>query len=60
MGYEIGRAIELRKQVFCLYRPQEEKRLSAMIRGSPSLEVYNYINLEEAKSLIDQPLSDFT
>ena len=60
VGYEIGRAIELGKQVFCLYRPQEEKQLSAMIAGSPSLEVYNYTNLDKAKSLIDELFSDFT
>ena len=33
VGYEIGRAVGLNKKVLCLYRPQEGKLLSAMIRG---------------------------
>ena len=32
VGYEIGRAVAMGKQVLCLYRPQEDKLLSAMIR----------------------------
>ena len=33
VGYEIGRAVAMNKRVLCLYRPQEGKLLSAMIRG---------------------------
>jgi len=34
VGYEIGRAVDMKKPILCLYRPQEGKLLSAMIRGA--------------------------
>ncbi|XP_032220735.2 putative 2'-deoxynucleoside 5'-phosphate N-hydrolase 1 [Nematostella vectensis] len=34
VGYELGRALEHKKNVLCLYRPQPGKRLSAMIKGA--------------------------
>lgn len=45
VGYEIGRAVAMGKQVLCLYRPQEGKLLSAMIRGMDNeagLSVHDY------------------
>eukprot|EP00093_Oithona_nana_P007531 07531.XXX_209477_207236_1 [CDS] Oithona nana genome sequencing. len=33
VGYEIGRAVAMGKRILCLYRPQPDKLLSAMIRG---------------------------
>jgi len=42
VGYEIGRAIENRKPILCLFREGTEKRLSAMIAGSPGVEVCSY------------------
>ena len=45
VGYEIGRAVAMGKQVLCLYRPQEGKLLSAMIRGMDNeagLRVHDY------------------
>ena len=53
VGYEIGRAVEMGKKVLCLFRPDSGKNLSAMIGGSPELEMKNYSNLEEAKQAID-------
>jgi 2'-deoxynucleoside 5'-phosphate N-hydrolase len=54
VGYEIGRAIENGKDVLCLYKPQEGKRLSAMIAGSLNIENKEYNNLDEAKKIIDK------
>ncbi|KAK4325795.1 hypothetical protein Pmani_003639 [Petrolisthes manimaculis] len=34
VGYEIGRANAMGKKILCLYRPQPDKLLSAMIRGA--------------------------
>ncbi|CAH3170837.1 unnamed protein product [Porites lobata] len=34
VGYEIGRAIENKKKILCLFRPDSGKSLSAMIRGA--------------------------
>ena len=45
VGYEIGRAVAMGKQVLCLYRPQEGRLLSAMIRGMDNeagLRVFDY------------------
>jgi nucleoside 2-deoxyribosyltransferase len=52
VGYEIGRAIEHGKPVLCLYRPQAEKRLSAMLKGSGDVVNVEYDTLDEAKSAI--------
>ena len=34
VGYEIGRGVAMGKKILCLYRPQPDKKLSAMIRGA--------------------------
>ncbi|MDD2666532.1 MAG: nucleoside 2-deoxyribosyltransferase [Methanocellales archaeon] len=53
VGYEIGRAVENQKRVLCLYRPQDRKRLSAMIAGSPGVTNAEYKTLDDAKKIID-------
>ena len=69
VGYEIGRIVERnlwtpgngkRKPILCLYRPQIDKRLSAMIAGSPTLSHFEYENLEQAKSGIDDFFDSIT
>jgi hypothetical protein len=52
VGYEIRRAVEMQKRVLCLYRKQE-KKLSAMIAGSPHPILRTYRSIEEAFSAID-------
>ncbi|GAB3668954.1 nucleoside 2-deoxyribosyltransferase [Halopiger thermotolerans] len=42
VGYEIGRAVEWEKPVCCLYRPDAEHDLSAMIRGNDAVELLEY------------------
>ncbi|MDP2669453.1 MAG: nucleoside 2-deoxyribosyltransferase [bacterium] len=54
VGYEIGRAVEQDKRILCLYRPQEGKRLSAMIAGSSGVTLQTYTTLDEAKKYIDE------
>ena len=53
VGYEIGRAVENKKPVLCLYRAGSEKKLSAMIAGCPDLHVAGYSSLNEAMMRID-------
>jgi len=53
VGYEIGRAVERKKYILCLYRPKKGKKLSAMINGNPQLVVKEYQSLEEVKKIID-------
>ena len=47
VGYEIGRAIEAKKKILCLYRESDNKRLSAMISGNKNIDklYYKDINL---------------
>ena len=52
VGYEIGRAVEAGKKTLCLYRPQEGKRLSAMIAGCPDVTIRPYETVEEAKDIL--------
>lgn len=54
VGYEIGRAVEMGKRILCLYRPAEDRRLSAMIAGCPDVEVREYATLQKAKTHIDK------
>lgn len=54
VGYELGRGVENKKRILCLYRPQEGKKLSAMISGCPNITNSEYKNLNDAKRAIDK------
>ena len=54
VGYEIRAAIELKKKVLCLYRPQQGERLSAMISGCIDITIDKYGQLNEAFKVIDE------
>lgn len=58
VGYEIGRAVESRMKVLCLFRPDSGKNLSAMIAGCPDITLVQYQNLADAKSVIDLYFKD--
>ena len=61
VGYELGRIVERnkwvkeqdKKYILALYRPQINKKLSAMIKGSDGIYNAEYKNLEEAIQIID-------
>ncbi|CAH1792537.1 unnamed protein product [Owenia fusiformis] len=52
VGYELGRAVAMDKKVLCLYRPQPDKLLSAMIRGANNDKNFLCRDYEENPSLI--------
>lgn len=52
VGYEIGRAIEHKKQILCLYRPKVNDRISAMIAGASAIVLAPYDTIDEAKICI--------
>ena len=62
VGYEIGRIVERnlwipqenRKRILCLYRPQIDRRLFAMINGSNDVTNAKYGVLEEAIASVDK------
>lgn len=56
VGYELGIAEKLGKKVICLYRPNPEKRLSAMISGNKHFSIQPYQSLADVKSILDKEL----
>ena len=57
VGYEIALAESLGKKIFCLYRPDFGRRLSAMIDGNPALRVARYGEQREAEVLLAEWLA---
>ncbi|MFH1399495.1 MAG: nucleoside 2-deoxyribosyltransferase [Candidatus Woesearchaeota archaeon] len=53
VGIEIGTAISQKKPILCLFRTNSGKNLSTIIKGCPHLKYANYLNLDEAKQIID-------
>ena len=54
VGYEIGRAIDNNKRVVCLFRIQNDKRLSAMISGSKEIELIEYDSFKALKISLEK------
>ena len=54
VGYEIAVAERAGKPVLCLYRPQPDKKLSAMLTGSPHLIVKEYQAMAEAEEIVKE------
>ncbi|CAJ1066517.1 '-deoxynucleoside 5'-phosphate N-hydrolase 1 [Xyrichtys novacula] len=40
VGYELGRAVDMEKKIFCLFRPSSGRTLSAMIRGAEDGKIF--------------------
>lgn len=55
VGYELGRAIAWEKPILCLYRPDGDHDLSAMVRGSEDLTVAEY----EDPATLDSVVASF-
>uniref|UniRef100_A0A250YB96 2'-deoxynucleoside 5'-phosphate N-hydrolase 1 n=1 Tax=Castor canadensis TaxID=51338 RepID=A0A250YB96_CASCN len=56
VGYELGRAVVLNKQILCLFRPRSGRALSAMIRGAADgsrFQVWDYEE-EEVEAMLDR------
>ncbi|XP_064402869.1 5-hydroxymethyl-dUMP N-hydrolase-like [Halichondria panicea] len=58
VGYEIGRAVAMGKKTLCLYRPQPDKRLSAMVRGSADITVVDYSEVQ-VESILESYFKTF-
>tara|TARA_Y100001958_G_C21125747_1_gene468561 strand:- start:221 stop:637 length:417 start_codon:yes stop_codon:yes gene_type:complete len=59
VGYEIGRAIEANKKIFCLFRKISKNRLSAMISGAKHVNIINYDNLNSLEKKLAKLFPDF-
>ena len=53
VGYELGRAIENNKRIFCLFMNTNSKKISAMISGMKKIEIVYYKETDDINSLID-------
>lgn len=58
VGYELGQAESIGKPILCLYRKNEEKKLSAMIGGNKDMDVYEYEDLTTLFSKLHQFFDD--
>ena len=52
VGYEVGLAEKIGKKVLCLFRIQDNRKLSMMIDGNKKVTTNYYSNLTEAKTHI--------
>ena len=53
VGYEIGLAESVGKKILCLYRPQEGKKLSAMVAGNTAVSVSEYSTIEDVRAHLE-------
>lgn len=53
VGYEIGKAEDMNKKILCLYRNQQNKRLSGVISGNSNVKIARYQTLKDAIKHID-------
>jgi len=60
VGYELGQAEALGKPMLCLYRPQEGKRLSAMVAGNSVPVIRTYKTLEDIEVILKDFFKTFT
>lgn len=58
VGFEIGQAVALGKDIICLYQREFEESISAMIKGSPTVKCFPYSNIMEAKKILSQILKN--
>jgi nucleoside 2-deoxyribosyltransferase len=56
VGMELGWAEEWSKKVICFYREQDNRRLSALVDGSPAFSVYRYQTLAEVREILKKEL----
>ncbi|KAF7646971.1 hypothetical protein LDENG_00179510 [Lucifuga dentata] len=59
VGYELGRAVDMKKKIFCLFRPSSGRTLSAMIRGAHDGELFlvRDYSEDEAEDVLDEYFS---
>ncbi|SFC35002.1 deoxynucleoside 5'-monophosphate N-glycosidase [Halobiforma haloterrestris] len=54
VGYELGRAVAWEKPVCCLYRPDGDHDLSAMVRGNGDVEVIEYETVADVEADLEE------
>ncbi len=59
VGYELAVAEQMNIPCFCLFRKEEDKKLSAMIGGNSFFQVIHYHDFPEAKKIISHLMQQF-
>jgi nucleoside 2-deoxyribosyltransferase len=54
VGYELGRAVEKKKKIYCFYDKTKENSISMMIRGNSHIVVKSYESEVECLSEIEK------
>jgi hypothetical protein len=54
VGYEIGRTVEMKKAVLCIFRPASGKRVSAMIAGCGDVTMREYSKIADLPRIFDE------
>lgn len=54
VGYEIGRAVELKIPALCLFRSQKDKKVSAMIAGCRDVQISEYSDIADLPRIFDE------
>uniref|UniRef100_A0A1A8LL05 2'-deoxynucleoside 5'-phosphate N-hydrolase 1 n=1 Tax=Nothobranchius pienaari TaxID=704102 RepID=A0A1A8LL05_9TELE len=57
VGYELGRAVDMKKKILCLFRPSSRRTLSAMIRGAADGE--RFVVRDYSEDQVEQVLDEF-
>lgn len=59
VGIEIGKAEEWGKTIFCLFRPNQDYKLSAMVAGSDEVKVLSYQTIDDLAPTLERSLRAF-
>lgn len=54
VGYEIGRAVELKIPVLCLFRSRKDRKVSAMIAGCRDLQMREYRDIADVPRIFHE------
>ena len=54
VGYEMEKGESLKKKILCVYRPSDDRHLSAMIDGNPALTTQQYAQVGDLKQIFDK------
>ncbi|XP_029963410.1 5-hydroxymethyl-dUMP N-hydrolase [Salarias fasciatus] len=57
VGYELGRAVTMKKNILCLFRPSSGRSLSAMVRGAEDGRLFLVKDYSEEQ--VEEILKDF-
>jgi 2'-deoxynucleoside 5'-phosphate N-hydrolase len=58
VGYELGKAEDLKKPTLCLFKKKTDIKLSAMIAGNKNMRIEKYGSLEDVEKIFKKFISN--